>query len=105
MYEICENTFLKENLCVLQVFVCALISRPVCTRTQLRGNIDCDMKLVYDLLLHVHCYYLWHCVKCQSITLIILLIIFQLATYFMRLCNSHVIEMLQLNRGQVSYKL
>ena len=32
---------LKENLCVLQVFLYALISRPVCARTlaQLRGNI------------------------------------------------------------------
>jgi len=31
----------KGNVCVLQVFLCALISRPVCTRTrtQLRGNI------------------------------------------------------------------
>src|SRR6218665_739432 len=104
MYEICENTFLKENLCVLQVFLCVLISRPVCARTcaQLRGNIDCDMKLVYDLSLHVLCYYLWNYVKCQSITLIILLlIIFLLATYFSMLCNSHVIEMLQLNTGQV----
>ena len=29
----------KEHLCALQVFLCALVSRPVCTRTQLRANI------------------------------------------------------------------
>jgi len=31
---------LKGNLCALQVFLCALISRPVCARksAQLRGN-------------------------------------------------------------------
>jgi len=41
MYEMCEKTFFKENLCVLQVFLCALILQPVCTRTcaQLSGNI------------------------------------------------------------------
>jgi len=35
--------FLKENLCALQVFLCALIWRPVCARTraQFRGNIAC----------------------------------------------------------------
>jgi len=37
-----QTHFLKENCCVLQVSLCALISRPVCARTrvQLRGNID-----------------------------------------------------------------
>jgi len=41
MYEIYANTFLKENVCAHQVFLCALISQPVCARTraQLRGNI------------------------------------------------------------------
>jgi len=36
-----KRTFLNENLCALQVFLCALISRPVSARTraQLRGNI------------------------------------------------------------------
>src|SRR6218665_1709748 len=36
-----RKTFLKENLCALQIVVCALISRPLCARTraQLRGNI------------------------------------------------------------------
>ena len=29
----------QENLYALQVFLCALISRPMCTRAQLRGNI------------------------------------------------------------------
>ena len=39
-----QNKFFKENSCALQVFLCALISRPVCacTRAQLRGNIGCD---------------------------------------------------------------
>ena len=32
MYEIGAKTFLKENLCALQVFMCALISR-LCVRT------------------------------------------------------------------------
>src|SRR6218665_1621861 len=37
-----QTHFLKKDLCALQVFLCALISRPVYTRTcaQLRGNID-----------------------------------------------------------------
>jgi len=37
----CQKEFLKEHLCALKVFLCALVSRPVCTRThaQLRGNI------------------------------------------------------------------
>jgi len=39
MYETCEKTFLKEHLCALQGFLCALISRPLCTHAQLRGNI------------------------------------------------------------------
>jgi len=36
-----QKHFLKENLYVLQVFLCAVISQPVCTHTctQLRGNI------------------------------------------------------------------
>ena len=35
-----KKHFLKENLCVLKVFLCALISRPVCSvHAQLRGNI------------------------------------------------------------------
>jgi len=39
-----QTHFLKENLCALQVFLCALILRPVCARTraQLRGNIGVD---------------------------------------------------------------
>ena len=47
MDEICENTFLKEHLCARQVFLCVLISRPVCARTraQLRGNIGQDVSL------------------------------------------------------------
>jgi len=42
MYEICaKSIFWKENLCALQVFLCALISQPLCTHTRarLRGNI------------------------------------------------------------------
>jgi len=41
MYEICEKICLNEHLCVMQVLLCALISRPACVRThaQLRGNI------------------------------------------------------------------
>jgi len=38
----CEQKhFWKEHLCALQVFLCALVSRPVRVRTlaQLRGNI------------------------------------------------------------------
>jgi len=37
----CQKHFWKEHLCVLQVFLCALISRLVCVRTctHLRGNI------------------------------------------------------------------
>jgi len=39
-----QKHFSKENLCALrlQVFLCALISQPVCAHTcaQLRGNID-----------------------------------------------------------------
>jgi len=39
-----QETFLKKNLCVLKVLLCALISRPVCARThaQLRENIVHD---------------------------------------------------------------
>src|SRR6218665_465610 len=42
-----QTHFLKENLCALQVFLCAFISQHVCARTcaQLRGNIaatDCS---------------------------------------------------------------
>ena len=39
MHEICAKTFIKENICALKVFLYALISRPVCARAQLRGNI------------------------------------------------------------------
>jgi len=37
-----KKIFFKESLRALQVFLCALISRPVCVRTcaQLRGNVD-----------------------------------------------------------------
>jgi len=37
-----QKHFLKEHLCALQVFSCALISRLVCAHihAQLRGNID-----------------------------------------------------------------
>jgi len=34
MYETGLKAFLKENLCVLQVFLCVLISRPVCAHTR-----------------------------------------------------------------------
>jgi len=36
-----QNHFWKEDLCALQVFMCALVSQLVCVRTraQLRGNI------------------------------------------------------------------
>jgi len=36
----------KEHLCALQVFLCALVSRPVCmhTHAQLRGNIGYNSK-------------------------------------------------------------
>jgi len=36
-----QTHFLKENLCALQVYLRALISRPVCVCAQLRGNIAC----------------------------------------------------------------
>jgi len=41
VWNMCRNNFGKENLCVLQVFLCVLISRPVCacTRALLRWNI------------------------------------------------------------------
>src|SRR6218665_610863 len=41
VYEICEKHFWKEHLCALKVFLCALVSQPMCARTraQLRGNI------------------------------------------------------------------
>jgi len=29
-----QTKFLKENLCALQAFMCALISRPVCMHTR-----------------------------------------------------------------------
>src|SRR6218665_286357 len=35
-----QRHFLKENLCALQVYLCALVLRLVCARAQLRGNID-----------------------------------------------------------------
>jgi len=35
-----QQQFLKEPLCALQVFLCVLISRSVCTHAQLRGNND-----------------------------------------------------------------
>jgi len=35
----CAKTFLKENFCALQLFFCARVSRPVCARAQLRGNV------------------------------------------------------------------
>jgi len=36
-----KRHFLREHLCALQVFLHALVSRPVCacTHAQLRGNI------------------------------------------------------------------
>jgi len=41
VYDYVQKHFLKEQSCALQVFLCALISRPVCacTRARLRGNI------------------------------------------------------------------
>jgi len=53
MYEMCANTFFKENLCTLQVFLCVLISQRVCARThtQLRGNIACNIELHENKLL------------------------------------------------------
>src|SRR6218665_1408464 len=37
-----EKHFWRKNLCVLQVFLCTLVSRPVCDHTcaHLRGNIE-----------------------------------------------------------------
>jgi len=45
VYEICAKTFLEGTFmsCVLQVFLCALIPRLVCTRAQLRGNIGMEI--------------------------------------------------------------
>ena len=40
MYETCAKKFLKENLCALQVFLCALISRPVSLRTRARLTLE-----------------------------------------------------------------
>jgi len=39
-----QNAFWREHLCVLQVFFCVLVSRPVCARAhaELRGNIGVD---------------------------------------------------------------
>jgi len=48
-----QTHFLKENLCELQVFLCALISRPVCARAQLRGNIGYNSATVCDLTVPV----------------------------------------------------
>ena len=50
-----QTHFLKENLRALQVFLCALSSRPVCarTRTQLRGNIATTVILVVRSLVHL----------------------------------------------------
>jgi len=40
-----QKYFLKEYLCVLQVFLCALVSPIVCARPQLTGNIDVTRKM------------------------------------------------------------
>jgi len=45
----CKQIFLKEILRALQVFLCALTSRPVCARAQLRGNIDVSESKVKPL--------------------------------------------------------
>jgi len=38
MYEICEKKpFLEKHLWALQVFLCALVSRPVCARTHVHS--------------------------------------------------------------------
>ena len=43
-----KKQFLNENLCALQVSLCALISQPLCARTpaQLKGNIS-QQQIVY----------------------------------------------------------
>src|SRR6218665_2497033 len=40
----CQKLFERKFCCALRVFLCALVSRPVCARTctQLRGNIGCE---------------------------------------------------------------
>src|SRR6218665_2831637 len=55
MYVRCaKKHFLKEDLCPSQVFLCALISRPVCARThaQLRGNIAYNTCIQYMHSIH-----------------------------------------------------
>src|SRR6218665_1806259 len=47
-----QNHFLKENLCALKIFLCALISRHVCTCAQLRAGM-CNLSLVPPLERHV----------------------------------------------------
>ena len=49
-----QKHFLKENLCTLQVFLCALISRPVCAFAQPRGNIGDNLKIT-TLKVHFVC--------------------------------------------------
>jgi len=50
MSEMCAKSIsLKENFFSLQVFLCALISRPVCVRTRenLIGKISASYKLSF----------------------------------------------------------
>jgi len=44
MKKFVQKHFWKKHLCALQVFLCAHVSWPVCTRTctQLRGNIETE---------------------------------------------------------------
>jgi len=51
-----QKYFWWEHFCPLQVFLCALVSRPVRvrTRTQLRGNIALCSKIVSVLLIVLH---------------------------------------------------
>src|SRR6218665_3943018 len=43
VYEIMCKHFRKEHSCALQDFLCVLVSRLVCARAQLRGNIVDDL--------------------------------------------------------------
>jgi len=51
MNELCAKHFWREHFFALQIFLCALISRPVCARTQahvqLRENIDDNITQAY----------------------------------------------------------
>ena len=58
MYKIymCKKHFWRQHLCAFQVFLCVLVSWPVCTRThaQLRGNIGHHSQGTLVIILSEH---------------------------------------------------